>query len=379
MATENVLKIPLSEILVDLDWNARGKASVLQEGKSAAESEETGKMTTDELSASIEAQGQDTPCHVIANPDKKDRKHPYMLIAGFKRYTAVHRLAERTLNNKEYNPIKTEPSWSSKNPTLLCKVDTYTSKSEARLMNLRENTARSTLTVPDMAYGVQDYIAELAAEGKPKPTQAELGATLGIGQGYVSKLTTIIAAITPISGNKIGKDWRTSRNPVTLNDMLAVVKQSTPDRILEAYTTLVGKKGEPDKKPEADPNAWLDKAKKSAEDFAMGVGVLQASGQITGGESIEWVDCIDDLRIAEVVSYKKGADAKEVVQIGRAAQAGFAFGLTKVASAKADEAKKAAEKIAEKAKKKNEKEDAKAAGGEKTATKNGKGEEAGAN
>lgn len=360
-----IVELPLSVIKVDLDWNSRNKLSVLQEGSSGTEDEETGKMTTDELGASIEARGQDTPVHVVPNPDKKDRKFTHVLIAGFKRYTAMHRLAERSLHNKNLNPIQVTPSWSAKNPTILAKVDNLT-ESDARMLNMRENTARANLTVPDTAFGIHNIYEALKKEGKEIPSDTALAAGLGIGQSYVSKCRKILGAVMPIKQGEILKNWREARKPLPLNDMLKVVSQATPDRIWEAYSEKVGARAAEDKDEPADPNAWMEKAKENAEKVGIMVGVLQSLDQIEGGNAIEWQAVISDL-----IPIKKGADVKQILEIGRTAQNGFLHGLKKLAEDKADEARKASEKEAAKIAKKNAKEDeatAKAAEG----TKNGK-------
>lgn len=361
MTEENrvIEKILLREIKVDYDWNSRNKLSVLQEGGNEVD-DESGKMTTDELSKSIEERGQDTPVHVILNPTKdknEAKKFPYILIAGFKRYTAMHRLAERANNNKIPNPIKTDPSWSSKNPTIDAHIQKL-SESEARMLNMRENTARANLTVPDTAYGIYQIYQSLKAENKPLPSDSALAADLGLSQGYVSKIHRILDAIVTVKNGEILKDWRTQRQPLSTDTMSQIAKQTTPDRVYEAYAAKVADKGADAKPAEKDENAWKERAKVQASDLGVTIGVLQSLGQIENGAKIDWASSITDLHHA--VKIKKGADVKEIVEIARAAESGFIFGLSKLATEAAEEQKKEADKEAKKLEKKNAKADEKA-------------------
>lgn len=353
----NVERIALYTIKSDLDWNSRNKLSVLQEGGSGDEGE-SGRMTTDELSASIEVRDQDTPVHVIANPDKKDaQKFPYILRAGFKRWEAMRRLAERSLHNNVRHPIKVNPSWDSKNPTILAKIDIGLSESDALLLNVRENTARANLTMPDTAWAIKRINESLAAEGKSM-TDTQLAADLGLSQGYLSKLHRVVDAVKGIKGGEILKNWREARNPLPLKQMEAIVKQSTPERIWESYATAIGGAAAPAASGDADkdPNAWLAKAKDAASEVGVIIGVLESLGQIPKevAQEIDWETCISDL-----IKIKKGADVKEVVMIGRQAQAGYVYGLTKKVTEEAEEAQAKAEKVKAKLNKANEKADGK--------------------
>jgi hypothetical protein len=383
MATDyetNVEVLPLSKILSNLEWNSRNKMSVLQEGGSGDE-DEGGKMTTDELSTSIEERGQDTPVHVVVNQDKATKaKWSHVLVAGFKRYEAMRRLSERALHNKNVNPIASNPSWSAKNPTILAKVDTLT-ESEARFLNLRENTARANLTMPDTAFGLMNCFAALKAEGKPLPTDTKLAADLGLSQGFLSKIHRIVDAVGTIKDGAIIKNWREARVPLTMAEMTKVTKEATPERMYEAYSTAVsGKAATTKESEEKDPNAWIDKAKSQATDFAVAIGRLVAANVLDkdAGDGIDWTACVAE--IPELVKLKKGAEVKEVVLVGRAAQAGYIFGLSKAAKEEAEEKEAEAKKLAEKLAKKNAKEDAAAEPKEPVAAKpkNGKGEAASA-
>ena len=193
---------------------------------------------------------------------------------------------------------------------------------------------------------------------------------LGISQGYFSRLHRVIDAITPVKAGELMKDWRTARAPLGIKEMETIAKQTTPDRILEAYTTQVAAKSGDVKPAEKDENAWKDRAKEQATQVGVTIGVLQSLGALDNGASIEWAAVIGDLHHA--VKIKKGAEVKEVVEIARAAQAGFVFGLSKLAQEAAEEQKKDAEKQAAKIAKKNEKEDKKADGGSKKTASNGK-------
>src|ERR1700722_7307703 len=128
------LVMNLSEITVDYDWNSRSKARATftgahvdgVESSADADSESPG---IEGLAKSLELSGQDTEVDV-AIPADGPNKGKKMLVAGFRRFTAVK------FNLDQKVPVG---SLTLKPGQIAVKLQEGLSELECRQLNLREN------------------------------------------------------------------------------------------------------------------------------------------------------------------------------------------------------------------------------------------------
>ena len=142
----------------------------------------------EELKESIRACGVKDP--VKLRP-VADGGRPFALVSGFRRYGACEELGLETI------------------PAVVRAM----TDSEARLENARENTARSDLKPPDLAWAV----AESAKLGL---SDTDIARAIGMTQQYVSKLHRIMSDVEP----QVTARWRSSPCMVTVEAMHALVK-----------------------------------------------------------------------------------------------------------------------------------------------------------
>lgn len=169
---ERIMEVPLDEIAARNNWNTR-------------KSLDTNLGSFKEFKQNIAQSGQDTP--VIARPMAKRGKMHLDLVCGFRRYEAIRQIAKESGN---------------KNPTIKVVVRTLT-ESEARRLNMRENTARENFTTADLTFGVKQLKTE-----EPVITSGGIAAILGISQAYASDLLNF-TKISP----EILEMWRDSKVP----------------------------------------------------------------------------------------------------------------------------------------------------------------------
>ena len=178
---ETILNVPLTSIFVDLAWNARSGAWKRDSGFEA-------ESAFEELKDSIRACGVKDPVKLrpVAGGGR-----PFALVSGFRRYGACEELGLETI------------------PGVVREM----TDTEARLENARENTARSDLKPPDLAWAV----AEAAKLGL---SDTEIAKSMGMTQQYVSKLHRIMSDVAPAVTTR----WRSGACLVTVDAMHALVK-----------------------------------------------------------------------------------------------------------------------------------------------------------
>src|SRR6185369_17815201 len=86
------------------------------------------------------------------------------------------------------------------NGTLRAVVRTFADERAARVLNIRENTARNNLKTPDLVFQVRD----LAKEGM---SQVAIAEAIGVTQGFVSKLLKVATLPKPVLAH-----WRDGNN-----------------------------------------------------------------------------------------------------------------------------------------------------------------------
>lgn len=243
-----ILTIPLSDIFVDPSWNTRSSF-----GEGEGSGGEDGENDFESLKASIAMRGQDIPVDVRPNPGKT--KHPYALVAGFRRFKAISDLAEKAGN---------------KTPSIRAVAHNFATEAEAIEFNVRENTARQDLSAPDTVYGVARLL-----KSKPGVTDSELAQSLGFSQPYISKIHRVIDKVGP----KVLADWRdrVGLKP-TLEQMHSLIKIEDKGEQAAAYEEMV--RGKEDGGKKGGRNAWIENTKKKAHDVGYFLGSLQRAGVI---------------------------------------------------------------------------------------------------
>lgn len=239
---ETVQSIPISEIAADLKWNSRSQGYLTAPGDGPNESR--GILG---LAESLEKDGQDTACIVRPNPTKG--KEAYALVCGFRRFEGVSRLAseKKAVKGQAVGHINV--------------IIREMTEAEARALNVRENSNRDDLSMPDLAWGV-------AAMARTGMKQEAIAAELNKTQGYVSKLLRIMTEVKP----GITKHWRESAQPATLLDMTALAQ--TPEGEQDAkYKAMCAGEGKEAKK--RGPSAWVDTARERAEKAGHMLGTLE--------------------------------------------------------------------------------------------------------
>jgi hypothetical protein len=335
--TENFSAILLASIIVDKSFNARH----IGHEKDAASDENQERGTAkgiESLSYSIEDEGQDTPIKVRLNTEPKTKdKFPYRLVAGFRRVAALEMIVSRALANNLEHPIKKDPTWSAKAPTVKAIVKNMT-ETEALLENMRENTARDDLSGADLAFGVHRLMQQYKKEkGGERGGPRAIARGLGKDERYVGKLLTIMDTLE----SKITDHWRTSMKPLPVATLFDLTdeKKYRPEERFEKYNAFCGG---------ANPNKPPTEAKDPME--AMCESVAKTANFLGRLHEMEFINCDDAewgtegfLRELGTIKPKVvGKDPKKWKQLGRAARDGFEQGRKDVRA----EAEKAAKKAA---------------------------------
>jgi ParB/RepB/Spo0J family partition protein len=295
-AKHQIVRILLSTIQVDPLWNSRCRSAVLAEGE---EDPNTGMGSNGikGLVASIRAGGQSTPVDVIANVDRfgvLNEEKPFFLIAGFRRVEALSRIAK-----EDEDPV----------PAIDAIVRDLTPVG-ARLLNLRENTARDDLRGADLAYGVA-----LLVKAAPKMSGVAIAAELNKSTSHISKILKMNAKVKP----ELIKHWRdTPGNPVTVTNMFELSNLEDQAAQEKTYYELFKgtlSRGSGEKEKTSD---WKVAAKKRAGKI----------GTLLGNLSREYgldCECLGDFETCLVDMVKLPADVKgkDVRTFAKAAHAAY--------------------------------------------------------
>ncbi len=204
------VRLPISQILFDHAWNARSKADTERVISTELagydpELESTGMggggdKTEPGLVEMITEQGQLDPIDVRP-ASKKDAKLPYEAASGFRRQTALLLIAEAGVKAGNFHPIKADPGWDARNPTIWAIVRPMTDL-QARIRNVNEGTSHNALSTPDLAFGVEALRLASKAEGK-EMSGVDIAREIGKSKTLVSQLLSVMRLPA-----KITKHWR---------------------------------------------------------------------------------------------------------------------------------------------------------------------------
>lgn len=297
---ETSIHVSLAALHVDFDWNVRSYADVTNELADGVQDESKPEgFGLKDLIADMHLNGQDTAVIVAAIKDgktlggvKTDRK--FELIAGFRRFASVNFLntaeetAKRVAAGDKTPAVKGVPDGH-----IVAVVRSFQTLRDARIANARENTLRSNLKAPDLVRLVSELTASNGAKGI---TQTEVGAIVGINQGYVSKLVKVgqlpkaILAHwrerTAIPGiTNIKADWK----QLAINEMEELAtstKGLTSGETVDRYVALLN--GEVKDKKSRDPNKAVEE---KLGEIGYLLGSLVAEGVIQPG-TLAWAAVI---------------------------------------------------------------------------------------
>ena len=290
---EKVLTVPLASIQIRHDWNARSG-----NWKDGSASEEGNDFKS--LAASIEAEGQDEPVIVRPNPEISARgKLPHDLVAGYRRAEAIRFNADKN---------------GDKNPTIRVVVRDL-SESQARGLNIRENTARDDLKGPDLAWSIMELL-------KFGGDDSSIARQIGKSQPYVSKLHRIMQhAVSAVT-----KAWRASAVAVTVDDMHKIAMDVPHDKQEAAFKKLLeakkAKKG--DKTANKGKNRWIDTACGQAEKVGTLLGNLEREGLINTDD----LDFSADTLVILGIKVKDTATPKQKQKIADSADKAYNIAMS---------------------------------------------------
>jgi ParB-like chromosome segregation protein Spo0J len=285
---EKVEFMPVTEIYSNDDWNARGKRTYLSEAALAAGDQPDGSTGMRGLVNSMVAggdtgMGQDTPISIRPNP-WKSASHPqeWTIVAGFRRYAAI------VVATREYQDAMAKLPPSDRRPGLPCQRGLIrviklgdTSETKARLLNIRENTAREDMPASSLAHAVVD-----ACKDRGEMTDKDVGETLGISQNYVSLLNRIHNSILL----ELWDAWKEANVQLAVSEMEAISKLPQDQQQTEYQKLLETRKG---KTKGAGPGRgnWIETAKTKIAGVASVVGRLHHEGHIDASE-IDWLEAV---------------------------------------------------------------------------------------
>jgi hypothetical protein len=335
---DTILHIPLADIFADFAWNSRSFANVVSE-HSELDSDAEGITG---LTKGIFLDGQDEA--VVVRPTnvegfyKKGVKHPYALIAGFRRFEAIRRLNNPKVKTEkdpgeiteEFAKLIEERKTAKKSlvpntadGTIRAVVRTPISEGEARMLNLRENTNRDSLTAPDLCAAVS------VLKKKHDLTDTQIAEHLGKSQGHISMLGRVAKC-----DDEILNHWRNggefhglpSNLRATVRELDELSKVEGKEAQIKEYTRILQAKipaGD-----DRDNNAWVKSAKNKAAKIGELLGMLEKNGILKVNTKFAgaWHEFIDLI----VKNGKKELTSRQAKSVAKAAEDAYTESLTRV-------------------------------------------------
>jgi ParB-like chromosome segregation protein Spo0J len=341
-ATEDKVEhIPLSDIEVDWAWNSRSYANVVSEH---SESDNEAQGITG-LTKGIFLDGQNEP--VVVRPSagvgNGKIKKPYCLVAGFRRFEAIRRLNNPKIStekepgeiSEEFGKLIAERKAAKKSVvpnsadgTVRAVVRTM-SESEARILNLTENTNRDSLTAPDLMHAIKDL------KTKHDLTDTQIADHLGKSQGHISMLGRIAKC-----NKEILDHWRNggefeglpSNLRATVRELDDLSKVEPKEQNAEYKRILQAKIPAGDDK---DGTQWVLSAKKKAQKLGELLGSLQKLEFLKVAPKAEnaWHEWIDVM----VKNGKKDLTTRQAKSVAKAAEEAYFEALNREEEAEEEE------------------------------------------
>lgn len=288
---ENVMPIAIALILADYAWNCRSGAWEKDVNPDTGSGYEA-------LKASIASDGVKTP--VVVRPLKNKDGSPngkYSLVSGFRRFKAVTELKQETI------------------PCLVRDLN----DADARLENIRENTAREDLKGADLAYAILEV-------AKQNVSDLEIAKKIGKSQPYVSKLHSIMTDVLP----KLVKAWRESTVDITVSQMY-VLSRLPKDRQEEEFNKYVKGREAAETKDDGKKNKKLEVLKKKAYDYGFVLGCLARLSYV-GKVADDWEEMS-----GSIIDIPSKFVARQRRSVGNAMEKGYTDGMVEPAPEETDD------------------------------------------
>jgi hypothetical protein len=341
---DEIKHIPLTDIFVDFNWNSRSFANVVSDHSEL----DTDAEGITGLTRGIFLDGQDEA--VVLRPTnvegfyKKGVKQPYALVAGFRRFEAIRRLNNPKVKtdkdpgevSEDFAKLIEERKTAKKtlvpntaDGTIRAVVRTL-AESEARMLNLRENTNRDSLTAPDL------MMACKTLKEKHDLTDTQIAEHLGKSQGHISMLGRVAKCDAEILNH-----WRNggefhglpSNLRATVRELDDLSKVEGKENQIKEYTRILQAKipaGD-----DKDNNAWVKSAKNKAAKIGELLGTLEKNGivKVSSKFAGAWHEFIDLI----VKNGKKELTTRQAKSVAKAAEDAYNEALTKVEEEEEDE------------------------------------------
>jgi ParB/RepB/Spo0J family partition protein len=278
--TEQIIVIPIKDIVIDRQWNGRS-------GDYKADSGDEEQHTFIDLVRAIQVNGQDTPVTL------RQYNNKLYLTAGFRRCDAILHIAQVT---------------GEKNPTVKAIIKNL-DETQARALNIRENTGREDLKPPDLAWALWDLALLYKKNGK-KVVSVDISGEIGKSQPYVSRLLKIMEFVKP----SITKAWRESNIAYSVDELykIATIPKTEQDA---AWNALIS--GKEEGSNDKGPNSWVKTARNKASSIAELLGKLERQKLIdTSGLDFQ-------THIELLVKIKGNCNARQKASISSAAQKAY--------------------------------------------------------
>lgn len=284
-AEDEIKHIPLTDIHTDWDWNARSRANVQAPEERTEDREAPGIVG---LQISLRQVGQDEPVVVrrvsagtSLGGSKTDK--PWELVAGFRRYDAITAMNTSEAYRKEADEKKESIVKNTPNGTIRAVVRDLDAK-HARSLNVRENTARNSMSTPDLCWAVREMVLQ-------KLDAKEIAQQLDISVSYA----TVLVRVAKLCHKSILLHWRNggefdgiaSGVRVKLNDLDELCKRADEHAkvgrefdMQKEYKKLLQGTASKAKKDKQ----WIEAGKKKATAYGEMLGLLQYFGflKLTG-------------------------------------------------------------------------------------------------
>ena len=333
--THTAQPVELNRIHVDPTWNSRAMRNV----RDMADTESAG---FDGFEANIRTTGQISAV-ILRNTGGKTlaggkTDKPYELVCGFRRHNAI-----TDLNAKK----ATKPCVPGLPDGFIMAEVRELSPLEARILNGQENTVRKNLKAPDLVF----LAADLAKTGM---TQTSICESLGVTQGWVSKLLKI-ATLPPA----VLAHWRDEQPiaPVQTKDGVFEIKadengkavpsremtepemralaetKGTPEETTARYIRTIRpniSKGDSDAGP-SESDKILDKV----VEIASLMGCMVRVGVLDNG-SLDWTRVIGPKKKGYPIDSGKDDSQERMITLGDAAQEAFEKEITRGAKGRTE-------------------------------------------
>jgi len=334
---DEIKHIPLADIYVDWAWNSRSFANVVSDH---SENDSDAEGITG-LTRGIFLDGQDEA--IVLRPTsgegfyKKGAKQPYALVAGFRRFEAIRRLNNPKVKTEkdpgeisedfaklieERKAAKKSLVPNTADGTIRAVVRTL-AESEARMLNLRENTNRDSLTAPDL------MMACKTLKEKHDLTDTQIAEHLGKSQGHISMLGRVAKC-----DGEILNHWRNGGEfhglpanlRATVRELDDISKLEGKEAQTKEYVKILQAKipaGD-----DKDNNAWVKSAKNKAAKIGALLGTLEKAAVLKVNPKVAsaWHEFIDLI----VKNGKKELSARQAKSVGKAAEEAYLEALNAV-------------------------------------------------